>query len=182
MSLGRVESGEASRSTVTRSENEAQSLRALLSAIRWAMRSSHSKRRLVSKWVHWRQARMAAWQLGHCSSVEFAIGSTAPQAAHRDTVCCASIPPLRGASLGGGSRRRSPGSGGRYPCWRYLRSRSGMCFPGLTLADGSIACIYTYIYRVAVTIPFVSVLVLGLGLLVSAGHAGASNTLDYVTF
>ena len=32
------------------------------------------------------------------------------------------------------------------------------------------------------TIPFVSVLVLVLGLLVSAGHAGASNILDYVTF
>src|SRR5206468_3026559 len=100
-------------STVTRSENEAQSLRALLSAIRWAMRSSHSKRRLVSKWVHWRQARMAAWQLGHCSSVEFAIGSTAPQAAHRDTVCCASIPPLRGASLGGVDYIRWPWEPGR---------------------------------------------------------------------
>src|SRR3989442_2244781 len=37
-------------------------------------------------------------------------------------------------------------------------------------------------YRVAVTIPFVSVLVLVLGLIVSAGHAGASNILDYVTF
>src|SRR2546428_8710018 len=67
MSPGRVESGEASRSTVTRSENEAQSLRAFLSAIRTAMRSSHSKRRLVSKWVHWRQARYAARPLGPLS-------------------------------------------------------------------------------------------------------------------
>src|SRR2546427_4663436 len=37
-------------------------------------------------------------------------------------------------------------------------------------------------YREAVTIPFVSVLVLVLGLVASAGHAGASNILDYVTF
>src|SRR2546430_293360 len=44
MSPGRVESGEASRSTVTRSENQAHSLRAFLSASRSGMGCAHSKR------------------------------------------------------------------------------------------------------------------------------------------
>src|SRR5262249_61972208 len=68
---------------------------------------------------------MAARQFGHCSSDEFAIGRTAPQAAHRDTVCLASMPPLLGASAGlggGGDGRRGSGFGLRDPCWRDLRS------------------------------------------------------------
>jgi hypothetical protein len=53
--------------------------------------------------VHCRHARTAARQFGHCSSDAVAIGSTAPQAPHRETVCLASIPPLRGAEVRGGS-------------------------------------------------------------------------------
>src|SRR5207249_11311084 len=113
MSLGRVESGEASRSTVTRSENEAQSLRAFLSASRSGMGCAHSKRRLVSKWVHWRQAWMAARQFGHCSSGAVAVGRTAPHAPHRETVCLASISPLGGASAAGGGGRRGSAPGFR---------------------------------------------------------------------
>lgn len=49
MSPGRVESGEASRSTVTRNENPSHSLRAFLSDIRSRIGCAHSKRRPVSK-------------------------------------------------------------------------------------------------------------------------------------
>src|SRR2546429_1656582 len=122
MSPGRVESGEAFGSTVTRSENQAQSLRALLSASRAGMGSSHSKRRPASKWAHWRQARMAARQFGHCSSVAVATGGTAPRAARGEAVRWASTPLLRGASAAGGSRRRDSAPGARYPCCRYFRS------------------------------------------------------------
>jgi hypothetical protein len=65
------------------------------------MDSAHSKRRLVSKCVHCRHARMAARQFGHCSSDAVAIGKTAPHAPHRETVCRASIPPPGAASRGG---------------------------------------------------------------------------------
>src|SRR5438067_5428313 len=124
MSPGRVESGEAFRSTVTRSENRAQSLRAFLSVSRSGMGSAHSKRRLVSKWVHWRQAWIGTRQFGHCSSDAVAIGRTAPHAPHRETVCLASIPPPRGASDGGGGGDGRFGSPPwfRYPCCRYFRS------------------------------------------------------------
>src|SRR5499426_2184685 len=134
MSPGRVESGEASRSTVTRSENAAHSLAAFLSAIFSGIGCVHSKRRPGSKCVHWRQAWMAARQFGHCSSDKFAIGRTAPHAAHRETVCLASMPPPRGASAGGrggGDGRRGSGFELRYPCWRYLRSlMAGKCIVG----------------------------------------------------
>ncbi|PYN66886.1 MAG: hypothetical protein DMD90_07020 [Candidatus Rokuibacteriota bacterium] len=90
------------------------------------MGSAHSKRRPVSKCVHWRHAWIGTRQFGHCSSDAVAIGRTAPHAPHRETVCLASIPPPRGASDGGG------GGGGdgrfgsppwfRYPCCRYFRS------------------------------------------------------------
>ena len=113
MSLGRVESGEASRSIVTRSENAAQSFFAFLSAIRSGIGSVHSKRRLGSKCVHCRQAWSAARQLGHCSSDEFAIGRTAPQAPHRETVRLASMSPPRGASAGRGGG--GEGLGGSDP-------------------------------------------------------------------
>src|SRR3977135_1797494 len=102
MSPGRVESGEVSRSTVTRSENEAQLLRAFLSAIRSAIGSVHSKRRLGSKCVDCRQAWRAARQFGHCSSDAVAMGRTAPHAPHRETVRVASMLPPLGASAGGG--------------------------------------------------------------------------------
>src|SRR6059036_432484 len=124
MSPGRVESGEASCSTVTRSENDVHSFRAFLSATRSWIGSAHSKRRPVSKCVHCRQAWIGTRQFGHCSSDAVAIGSTAPHAPHRETVCLASIPPLRGASDGGGGgdgRRGSP-PWFRYPCCRYFRS------------------------------------------------------------
>src|SRR5215831_18269004 len=98
ISLGRVESGEASRSTVTRSENRAHALAEFFSTIFSEISCVHSKRRPGSKCVHWRQAWMAARQFGHCSSDEFAIGRTAPQAADRETVCLASMPPPLGAS------------------------------------------------------------------------------------
>jgi hypothetical protein len=49
MSLGRVESGEAFRSTTTRSENKAHSFDAFLSTIRSGTDCTHSKRRPVSK-------------------------------------------------------------------------------------------------------------------------------------
>src|SRR5262249_56650957 len=49
MSAGRAESGEASRSTVTRSENRLQSVRAGLSATRPGMGSVHSQGRVGSK-------------------------------------------------------------------------------------------------------------------------------------
>src|SRR5215831_683058 len=141
MSLGRVESGEASRSTVTRSENAAHSLGAFLSAIFSGIGCAHSKRRPGSKCVHWRQAWMAARQFGHCSSDEFAIGRTAPQAAHRETVCLASMPPLLGASAGlggGGDGRRGSAFGLRYPCWRYFRSlMAGKCIVGAVPSLGS---------------------------------------------
>src|SRR5438876_10059106 len=74
---------------------------------------------------------MAARQCGHCSSAAVAIGSTAPHAPHRETVCLASIPPPRGASPAGGGGCRGSAPGFRYPCWRYLRSDMGVILSGL---------------------------------------------------
>src|SRR5213594_3648043 len=89
------------------------------------MGSAHSKRRPVSKCVHWRHAWIGTRQFGHCSSDAVAIGRTAPHAPHRETVCLASIPPPLGASVGGGGggdgRFGSP-PWFRYPCCRYFRS------------------------------------------------------------
>src|SRR5213080_1413408 len=81
------------------------------------MGSAHSKRRPVSKCVHWRHAWIGTRQFGHCSSDAVAIGRTAPHAPHRETVCLASIPPPLGASDGGGG-----GGDGRFgspPWFRY---------------------------------------------------------------
>src|SRR5438445_811092 len=44
------------------------------------MGSAHSKRRPVSKCVHWRHAWIGTRQFGHCSSDAVAIGRTAPHA------------------------------------------------------------------------------------------------------
>ena len=68
MSAALFPSGDAFFSTLTRSVNEAQSLRAALSSIRSGIGCVHWKRWLVSKWAHWRHAWMSARQLGHCSS------------------------------------------------------------------------------------------------------------------
>src|SRR5262249_43465811 len=83
-------------------------------------------------------------QFGHCSSDEFAIGRTAPQAAHRETVCLASIPPpALGASAGrggGGDGRRGSAFGLRYPCCRYFRSlMAAKCIVGGVPSLGSAA-------------------------------------------
>src|SRR5439155_1580067 len=84
---------------------------------------------------------MAARQFGHCSSDAVAIGRTAPHAAHRETVCLASMPPPRGASAGGrggGDGVRGSGFELRYPCWRYLRSlMAGKCIVGGVPSPGS---------------------------------------------
>jgi len=107
---------------------------------------------------------MAARQFGHCSSDEFAIGRTAPQAAHRETVCLASMPPPLGASAGrgsGGDGRRGSALGLRYPCWRYFRSlMAGKCIVG--------------------AVKVLSLLLVGLLALVD--RASATTLLDYVTF
>src|SRR5213593_2556022 len=84
---------------------------------------------------------MAARQFGHCSSDAVAIGRTAPHAAHRETVCLASMPPPRGASAGGrggGDGVRGSGFELRYPCWRYLQSlMAGKCIVGGVPSPGS---------------------------------------------
>jgi hypothetical protein len=65
----------------------------------------HWKRWLVSKFPHWRQAWIAARQLGHCSSELWATGNAAPHAAHRESVRLSSIESRRGTSAGVGRGR-----------------------------------------------------------------------------
>ena len=63
MSAALFPSGAAFFSTLTRSVNDAQSLRAVLSSIRSGMGCVHWNRWLTSKCAHWRQAWIAARHL-----------------------------------------------------------------------------------------------------------------------
>ena len=105
-SSGRTAPDEVLRSTVTRSEKKAQSLRARLSGMRSGMGWVHSNRCPGSKWAHCLHEWSSALQPGHWPSGSLIGGRSVPQSAQRETL---RLPVVAGGGETGGSSRFADG-------------------------------------------------------------------------